>query len=494
MTTTTTTMQSESKAARSGYGSGATSIGNAYYYESGDAVFCAPCFRTRHGRECGVCSAKLLKWLTRGGFAYCPHHEAQQLPSCHSCNRLLPSMSTLPGTSLPGNSTSGDGPDSRGALQCSPCEPAQPQPLALADGRVACGKCAASAIDNPSQATELYRSIHAFFAEMGLQMPSGVSRVEVELLAPLDLAARMALPSSIHATGSKDAMQEQFSHLASWHDGGHGEGPGSQAEAMAAAAKCNPLGLTSLDWREMAADSAGAAGGLKGASRKGAVIDPTSLSVRSVALVTSLPKDLCAVTLAHEFGHVFLHLSGIATPAMSDRAAEGLCELFSYLWEHRCHLVGEGDEAQRRRRMRNMETSTDVVYGDGFRDALAAYRACGHSLAELIARVRESGGVLPRANATEQLAAWAKRGARAFGGRQPFAQTSKLGDTEPSMRVDTWRRGKAFDEARRLAAEKAQAMTKCRPECEPRRPRPPHGPPTAAAEAPAASVEAVAIS
>ena len=205
-----------------------------------------------------------------------------------------------------------------------------------------CGKCAASAIDNPSQATELYRSIHAFFAEMGLQMPSGVSRVEVELLAPLDLAARMALPSSIHATGSKDAMQEQFSHLASWHDGGHGEGPGSQAEAMAAAAKCNPLGLTSLDWREMAADSAGAAGGLKGASRKGAVIDPTSLSVRSVALVTSLPKDLCAVTLAHEFGHVFLHLSGIATPAMSDRAAEGLCELFSYLWKHRGYLVGEG--------------------------------------------------------------------------------------------------------------------------------------------------------
>ena len=121
MTTTTTTMQSESKAARSGYGSGATSIGNAYYYESGDAVFCAPCFRTRHGRECGVCSAKLLKWLTRGGFAYCPHHEAQQLlPATVQC---APEYEQLPGTSLPGNSTSGDGPDSRGARNAHHASP-----------------------------------------------------------------------------------------------------------------------------------------------------------------------------------------------------------------------------------------------------------------------------------------------------------------------------------------------------------------------------------
>ena len=165
---------------------------------------------------------------------------------------------------------------------------------------------------------------------------------------------------------------------------------------------------------EMAADSAGAAGGLKGASRKGAVIDPTSLSVRSVALVTSLPKDLCAVTLAHEFGHVFLHLSGIATPAMSDRAAEGLCELFSYLWEH-CHLVGEGDEAQRRlRRMRTWRrarmSSTAMASGmpsPRIVPATPPSRIAGADRARA-----EAIKVLPGADATEQLATWAKRGAR----------------------------------------------------------------------------------
>ena len=293
----------------------------------------------------------------------------------------------------------------------------------------------------------------------------------------------MALPSSIHAADSKDAVRERFGHLASWHDGDDGDAPTSQEEATAAAVKCNPLGLTSLDWRELttAGGTAGAGPGPStGAPPPTPVVDPHSLRVRSVAIVTSLPRGLCAATLAHEFGHVYLHLSGIATPTMSDRVAEGLCELFSYLWEHRCHIVGEGDEAERRRRMRLMQTSTDAIYGEGFRDALAAYRACGHSLTALMARVRESGGVLPRADAGEhQLATWAKRSGRSFGASQPFVQTTRLGDTEPSMRVDTWRRGKAFDEARRRAAEKAKpetASTACRPECEPRRPGPPPPP------------------
>ena len=139
--------------------------------------------------------------------------------------------------------------------------------------------------------------------------------------------------------------------------------------------------------------------------------------------------------------------------------------------------------------MRLMQTSTDAIYGGGFRDALAAYRACGHSLAALVcARARERRANFPRSDAMEQLAAWAKRTGRAFGASQPFTQPTKLGDTEPSLRVDTWRRAKSFDEARRRATEKTKhdkqaASTVCRPECEPRRPGPAAAPSSSPAEA-----------
>ena len=39
----------------------------------------------------------------------------------------------------------------------------------------------------------------------------------------------------------------------------------------------------------------------------------------------------CAATLAHELGHVYMHLSGFDLDA-PPKLAEGLCELFSYVW------------------------------------------------------------------------------------------------------------------------------------------------------------------
>ena len=68
----------------------------AAYYERDGQIFCPADFRIRYGQECVVCAAKLLIWHTRGGHAYCPHHDQQCLPACHSCNRLLPPIPPSP--------------------------------------------------------------------------------------------------------------------------------------------------------------------------------------------------------------------------------------------------------------------------------------------------------------------------------------------------------------------------------------------------------------
>ena len=174
----------------SGSSGGSGTEGGAYYYEHADRVFCSSDFRVRYGRECGVCSTKLLKWLTRGGLAYCPHHESQQLPSCHSCDRLLPKPRPKP---------SGDGPDDPSALLCSPCvpeSPPPPPPLALPDGRMACSKCASSAVDDTGLAADLYREIYAFFAEMGLQSACARSAAALALALVLSSHACILRPPS----------------------------------------------------------------------------------------------------------------------------------------------------------------------------------------------------------------------------------------------------------------------------------------------------------
>ena len=178
----------------------------------------------------------------------------------------------------------------------------------------------------------------------------------------------------------------------------------------------------------------------------------SSRQVRDVALLRNLPEDLALSVLAHEAGHIFLHLHGHDSHTMEAHVAEGLCELWAYLWEHGRVVAGETDW-QRRQRMRQMERNDDAVYGDGFRDALAAYVACGYSLSRLMARVRDTGGQLPRA--APMLAAWAARPGRSFQalGGAPTADSAVYQPvSEDGRRVDTRRRAKVFDARRRTSS------------------------------------------
>lgn len=143
-------------------------------------------------------------------------------------------------------------------------------------------------------------------------------------------------------------------------------------------------------------------------------------------------------------GHVYLHLLGLDATgalALSDRVAEGLCELVAYLWD--ASPYAEGDTADRTSRARAMETSRDAIYGDGLRDALAAYRVCGDSFSQLLQRVKESGGRLPRAGSA-QAALWAREPARAWQGCAGAFHA--LGE---ERRADSRLRARLFDESRR---------------------------------------------
>lgn len=110
-------------------------------------------------------------------------------------------------------------------------------------------------------------------------------------------------------------------------------------------------------------------------------------------MLDGLPADLLGATIAHELGHVFLHLNDFEQ-GMPPPLVEGLCELISYLWlEQALDDRDDVAEVERHARMRVMAQSRDEVYGQGFRDALAAYEACGASLPGLLQEVKASGGL-----------------------------------------------------------------------------------------------------
>ena len=264
----------------------------------------------------------------------------------------------------------------------------------LPDGRVACKRCAAAPVTDVATARALFLRVHEFFTTiLKLRMPSA-SDIHIELVDRWD-AMGGTTPTDL----------------------GHG----------VCTRRCC-LGLTRTEQLEDKAT--------------GEVL-PSSLTVRSISLLSHLPEDLALSTLAHEAGHVFLHMNGYhaAAPAMSDRVSEGLCELFAYMWEHQCANTGVADEGERANRMRVMETSQDAVYGVGFRDALAAFASCKFDLGSLLAHVRDAGGELPRAG-TPHAEVWAKKGGRAWQGCGG-AYSSREQD-DPAGRLDTWRRRRAY--------------------------------------------------
>jgi hypothetical protein len=95
----------------------------------------------------------------------------------------------------------------------------------------------------------------------------------------------------------------------------------------------------------------------------------TSTQAQQVVIVRGLPAPLFQAVAAHEIGHVWVATNGILH--ISKQEEEGFCELLSHLWIAECCGIG------REGLLRNIEESTDPIYGDGFRAMKALEQRSG---------------------------------------------------------------------------------------------------------------------
>ena len=383
--------------------------GGGGHYEREGLVYCAEHFRMKFGPPCTLCSRRLLNWMTAPtGEVYCREHEGR-VPQCHACGRLV------------GGAGGGGGSDAHGGGAGSGGVVDGGRGVDLPDGRTACSRCDATAVHTLSEARGLAERVRTFLMAEGLGGLPELDELQLAVLERSDILSRRAA-----------GAREGSFHLEH---------------------RC-PIGITCA--AETATVQGGAGGRVLSRSRK----------IECVAILKGLPAALFASTVAHELGHVYLHLHGTADPAQTAATlppalAEGVCELCAYLWltkgdhdavdKHKGAAPGGSDSEdgrvserkERGFRVEAMLRNSDRIYGQGLRDALAAYYAVGSSLTRLLEEVKHhrrlptagsrlpiagAGGRLPIAGAGGRLPTAGGRLPTA-GGRLPTAGTGTGGTT-----------------------------------------------------------------
>ncbi|KAG2497855.1 hypothetical protein HYH03_004121 [Edaphochlamys debaryana] len=123
--------------------------------------------------------------------------------------------------------------------------------------------------------------------------------------------------------------------------------------------------------------------------------EPVRCTVTSLLVLYGLPRLLCGSIIAHELMHAWLRMAGVV--GLESKVEEGLCQLLAYLWlDQQNELLRRYPEEQRLAQafMYEIRTDRSPVYGDGFREALEAFREQG--LRPLLRTVRSTGGYTPR--------------------------------------------------------------------------------------------------
>ncbi|CAH0486913.1 unnamed protein product [Peronospora farinosa] len=133
----------------------------------------------------------------------------------------------------------------------------------------------------------------------------------------------------------------------------------------------------------------------KQAVRQVASIEKTR-SVNAILILHGLPYDLTASILVHEATHAFIKLSDDFPDHIPPKIEEGMCQLMSYLFLKYKHMMESKNSKKRTyegrlRKFYKRQLQNDVcpIYGDGFREAYAAYKRV-NSLQKMFDAIRHN--------------------------------------------------------------------------------------------------------
>ncbi len=101
-------------------------------------------------------------------------------------------------------------------------------------------------------------------------------------------------------------------------------------------------------------------------------------SMKEILVLYGLPGEHFAATLAHEYGHAWMWLTGY--PTLPKHVEEGLCELFSWVWLKSQHTP------EAAYRLKQMQENPDSDYGGGFRIANVQFKK--HRLLDLLEHIK----------------------------------------------------------------------------------------------------------
>ena len=309
----------------------AKQLSSSGFYEKDGRPFCAEHYAETHGKRCAICAKALLTWNMNGwGEVYCVGHE-KDFPQCHGCGRLVVPADAQAQFARAASTSSASG--------APPLQRRSSSGVDYDDGRSLCAACVPSAVHGAAQVEAVWAAVRAFFGKLGVTVPAGSF--------PVRLLDRNSLQEVCRSTQSYHATQ-----------------------------RC-PLGVTCCNSSIVFNRRS------DGRQR----VESDERSVSQVACLSGLPEGYLSTVLAHELGHVVMHLQGFPTD-LAPLVSEGVCELFSFLWLEGGHT---GSDAERRYRIESLKRSQHGdVYSEGYRQALAAYYACGSSLTKLLQTVRRT--------------------------------------------------------------------------------------------------------
>ena len=377
-------------------GSCSKPIGESHFAVREGTPYHRGCYQDRFAPKCGVCCQFIGETGGRRGIAggsvrfmthpywgtvFCPEHELDGTRRCDGCDRMEARGGRGVAASGYGSSSGGDG--SGGSTGGEFAE--------LPDGRAMCLECASTAvIDTTHDGQPLYDDVCVFFSNH--DMPLLPTR------PPLHLVSQDTLNDADDKEG--------------WHVG--------------RTARTRGLCLFEEHTVYTVERTPDFGGGFFPVGFSERVVGQSrgATVVNAVVVLYGLPAVCAGAILAHECTHAYIRMAG-GYPRLRPKVEEGLCQLMALLWVENTAARGietmgvgvggrnsgggkgavakgpgggGGWEEHNLAAMagfvaNQIRTDPTEVYGDGLRDALAAYQK--HGLASVFANVKQTGE-LPR--------------------------------------------------------------------------------------------------